>query len=940
MVNKYIEIVGANEHNLKNINLKIPRDKLVVITGLSGSGKSTLAFDTIYAEGQRRYIESLSTYARQFLGQMSKPKVEKIIGLSPAIAIEQATISKNPRSTVGTTTEIYDYLRVLFARVGTQRCYKCGEKISGMSIDKIIDNVFKIPEETKIEILAPVVSGKKGEFKDLLDDLLNQGFTKVYIDGKLVSLYDKIKLKKNFKHNISVVVDRLKLKQSAKSRIVDSVEVALNLAKGLFLLKINDADEKLFSEKSICVDCGISFPPLEPRSFSFNNPNGACPACKGLGSKLEFDAELMVPDDTRSLRDGAVVFFKNQETFSFLELENLAQEYNFSLDMPFKHLPDTIKEIIFYGTKGKKFKKKYNMKNVSIEVLRDWEGLIPRIKRRYLQTSSQNMREWYESFMSSNKCQECSGQRLRKESVSVTLDTDDDTKGANIIDIIRMSIGDAFNYFKKLKFPKNKQKIVLPVIKEISNRLTFLSDVGLDYLTLERESKTLSGGESQRIRLASQLGSQLMGVLYVLDEPSIGLHQRDNEKLLNTLRNLQSIGNTVIVVEHDEATIRAADFIVDLGPGAGETGGNVIVAGDIKSVLKTKNSLTAQYLRGEEFIETPDKRKSAKQFISIIGAKENNLKNIDVNIPLGLFSVVTGVSGSGKSSLIYDVFYKAMQKILHKNSTIKPGEHKSILNANLINKIINIDQSPIGRTPRSNPATYTNVFNFIRDVFAKTKEARVRGYKPGRFSFNVKGGRCEECQGAGNKLIEMHFLPDVYVTCEVCEGKRFNNETLNVKYKGKNIYDVLLMSVLEAYEHFNKIPAIKKRLQLLIDVGLGYIKLGQPSTTLSGGEAQRVKLSTELARVDTGNTLYLLDEPTTGLHFADVKKLIEVLKRLIKKGNTVVVIEHNLDVIKVADWIVDLGPEGGINGGNVVFNGPLLDIFNTKESYTAKFIKL
>lgn len=935
----YIEITGACEHNLKNINLKIPRDKLIVITGLSGSGKSTLAFDTIYAEGQRRYIESLSTYARQFLGQLNKPKVERITGLSPAIAIEQAAISKNPRSTVGTITEIYDYLRVLFARAGTQRCYKCGNKISSFTIDQIVDEIFKIPDDTKIEILAPVARSKKGEFKDLFEMLQLKGFTKVKVDGKDESLYEPPVLSKTIKHNISVIVDRLRIKQESKSRIANSIEIALDLANGIFLLNIDDKEEKLFSEQSICLECGISYPPLEPRSFSFNNPYGACPSCKGLGSKLELDIDLLIPDKNLTLRQGAIKFLKNLESYSFWEIESLAEEFGFSVDIPFKDMDEQAKDILLNGSKGEKYRKKYTGKNMSFEMTTEWEGLIPKIQRRYLQTSSQGAREYYESFMSAIKCSDCCGTRLKKESAAVTLDLTENEKGKNIIEITQMSIKDLKKYFNNIKFTGQKKLIFEPILKEINNRLNFLINVGLDYLTLEREARTLSGGESQRIRLATQLGSQLMGVLYVLDEPSIGLHQKDNEKLIKTLRDLQGLGNTVIVVEHDENTIRESDFIVDLGPGAGAAGGHIVAAGELSEILKSKESLTAKYLNGETFIEIPKQRLQPKSFIKIIGAAENNLKNIDVEIPVGIFTVVTGVSGSGKSSLIYEVFFKAMQNLIYKNTSIKPGKYREIQNYKLINKVINVDQSPIGRTPRSNPATYVGVFNYIREVFSKTKEAQYKGYKMGRFSFNVKGGRCEECQGAGVKLIEMHFLPDIYVTCEVCKGQRFNSETLSVKYKGKNIYEVLEMSVDEAFELFEKIPPVRRKLQLLKDVGLGYIKLGQPSTTLSGGEAQRIKLSTELSRVDTGNTLYLLDEPTTGLHFADVKKLIDVLKRLVQKGNTVIVIEHNLDVIKVADWIIDLGPEGGDSGGEILYSGILNGIVKCKKSYTAQFVK-
>ncbi|HOK40438.1 MAG TPA: excinuclease ABC subunit UvrA [bacterium] len=938
-MNSYIEIYNAYEHNLKNINIKIPRDKLIIITGLSGSGKSTLAFDTIYAEGQRRYIESLSSYARQFLGQMNKPKVEKITGLSPAIAIDQGAISKNPRSTVGTITEIYDYLRILFARVGTQRCYQCGEKITALPIDKIIEIIYKLPEETKLEILAPVVRSKKGEFKDLFEELIEKGFTRAKIDGEEVSLYDKPKLSKTIKHNISVIIDKLKLKKEARTRIVNSVEIALNIGQGLFILKINDKEEKLFSEKNICINCGISSQPLEPRIFSFNNPYGACPACKGLGYKLEFNIDLIIPDKSLSLREGAIKYLKNIDSFSFWEIDALAKEYNFSLDTPFKDLPEEIIDLILYGSGGKKFLSKYSGKNFLLEMEKEWEGIIPKLRRRYLQTTSQSMREWYESFMSATACNECKGMRLRKESIAVTLDTDENIKGKNIIEISRMSIKELSNYFKNINFTGEKKIIAEPIIKEINNRLKFLINVGLDYLTIEREARTLSGGEAQRIRLATQLGSQLMGVLYVLDEPSIGLHQKDNEKLIRTLKELKELGNTVIVVEHDENTIRAADFIIDLGPGAGANGGYVVASGTLNEILKSKESLTAKYLNGEHFIEIPEKKREPKEFLEIIGAAENNLKNINVKIPLGVLTVVTGVSGSGKSSLIYDVLYNAMLRLIYKNKTIRAGKYKEIRNYHLIDKVINIDQTPIGRTPRSNPATYTGVFNYIRDVFAQTKDAQYRGFKKSRFSFNVKGGRCEECQGAGVKLIEMHFLPDVFVTCEVCKGRRFNSETLEVKYKGKNIYDVLEMNVEEAYLLFEKIPPIKRKLQLLKDVGLDYIKLGQSATTLSGGEAQRIKLSTELSKTDTGRTLYLLDEPTTGLHFADTKKLIEVLQRLVDKGNTVIVIEHNLDVIKVADWIIDLGPEGGDEGGEVIFNGRVDDILKCSKSYTGQFLK-
>ncbi|HPP87157.1 MAG TPA: excinuclease ABC subunit UvrA [bacterium] len=942
---EYIEIKGAREHNLKNIDVKIPRNKLVVITGLSGSGKSTLAFDTIYAEGQRRYIESLSAYARQFLGQMTKPAVESITGLSPAISIEQKGISKNPRSTVGTITEINDYLRVLFARLGTIRCYKCGEKIQTASIDQILNDIFsRVRENEKFSILAPMVLDRKGEYQQLFEDLQKKGFVRVLVDEKEYLLEEEIKLKKNVKHRISVIVDRLIMKQTIKSRLAESIETALKLTNGLVEIAVVDKEKILYSEKLNCIKCGVSYKPLAPRNFSFNNPYGACPDCHGLGTRYLFDVDLIIPDKSKSIEDGAILIHNSANSMFRQELRSLAKHYNFDLTTPFEQLPENIKKIILYGSEGEKIIKEYKSERMDFKFSGKWEGVIPMLERRYKTTDSEAAREFYKQFMSEHKCESCGGARLRKESLAITLDDDTannkNAKGNNISEILDMSIIKAFEYFKKLKFSGERKKIAEQLIKEISARLKFLIDVGLGYLTLSRNAMSLSGGESQRIRLATQIGSGLVGVLYVLDEPSIGLHQRDNERLLNTLFKLRDLGNTVLVVEHDEDTIRNADYIIDLGPGAGRNGGEIVACGKIDDILKSQKSLTAQYLNKTKVIAVPKNRRkiNENEYIEIIGACENNLKNIDVKIPLNVFVCITGVSGSGKSTLINDILCNALYQYFYK-SKIKPGNHKAIKNIEKIDKIINITQEPIGRTPRSNPATYTGVFNDIRKLFAQTTEAKIRGYDIGRFSFNVKGGRCEACEGDGVIKIEMHFLSDVYIQCEVCGGKRYNSETLEVTYKDKNIYDVLNMTVNQAVEFFEKIPAIYHKLKVIQDVGLGYIKLGQSATTLSGGEAQRIKLAAELLKKSTGKTLYILDEPTTGLHFDDVNKLLNVLQRLVDAGNTVVVIEHNLDVIKSTDYIIDLGPEGGDNGGFVIAEGAPEELILNEKSYTAKYLK-
>ncbi|NYE57336.1 excinuclease ABC subunit UvrA [Carboxydothermus ferrireducens] len=932
-----IVIKGARVHNLKNIDLTLPRNKFIVITGLSGSGKSSLAFDTIYAEGQRRYVESLSAYARQFLGQMDKPDVDFIEGLSPAISIDQKTTSKNPRSTVGTVTEIHDYLRLLYARIGIPHCPVCGRVVEKQTIDQMVDRLLALPERTKLVIMAPIVRGRKGEFVKTLEDIRRQGFARVRVDGILYDLAEDIKLEKNKKHNIDVVVDRLVVKDGIKTRLYDSLETALKLTEGLAVVEVVDGEEITFSENFACPHCEISLPEISPRLFSFNNPFGACPECTGLGYKLEVDPDLVIPDKDLTLRQGAIAAWNagNIQAYYFQVLEALAKKYRFSLDVPVKELEPEILRIILYGLPGEKVRVRYynytNGNSYTFDA--NWEGVIPNLERRYRETQSEAVREEIEKFMTQRKCPSCQGARLKKEALAVTVG------GKNIHELGEMTVEKLLAFLENLELTEREFLIARQVLKEIKERLGFLNNVGLDYLTLNRSATTLSGGEAQRIRLATQIGSGLTGVLYVLDEPSIGLHPRDTKRLLDTLKRLRDLGNTLIVVEHDEETIREADFIVDMGPGAGEKGGQVVAAGTLEEVLKHPGSITAKYLRGEEKIPVPLFRRSGNgKTITIVGARENNLKNITVEIPLGKLVAVTGVSGSGKSTLINEILYKAVAGKFYKLKE-KPGAHDEILGLTYIDKIINIDQSPIGRTPRSNPATYTGVFNDIRELFAATPEARMRGYKPGRFSFNVKGGRCEACEGDGIIKIEMHFLPDVYVPCEVCKGARYNRETLEVRYKGKNIAEVLDMTVEEALEFFSAIPRIQRKLQTLYDVGLGYIRLGQPATTLSGGEAQRVKLATELSRRSTGKTLYILDEPTTGLHIADVHRLLDVLNRLVEAGNTVVVIEHNLDVIKTADWIIDLGPEGGDKGGQVIAEGTPEEVARNPASYTGKFLR-
>lgn len=936
MAQDKIVVRGAKEHNLKNIDVEIPRDKLVVLTGLSGSGKSSLAFDTIYAEGQRRYVESLSAYARQFLGQMEKPDVESIEGLSPAISIDQKTTSKNPRSTVGTVTEIYDYLRLLYARVGTPHCPKCGREISQQTVDQIVDKVMELEEKTRIQVLAPVVRGRKGEYVKLLEDIKKMGFVRVRVDGEIRDINEEIKLDKNKKHNIEIVVDRLIVKPGIEKRLADSIETALTHAEGIVLIDAVGEKELLFSQNFACIQCGISLEELTPRMFSFNSPYGACPKCDGLGINMEIDPDLVIPDKRKSLNDGAIEPWsgKQENGYYYQLLKAVADAYGFDMDTPVEELDDEFVEVLLYGS-NKKIKVKYKNRYGQVRVYETYfEGVVNNLERRYRETSSDYVRKSIEEFMSNKPCPLCKGARLRKESLAVTVG------GKSIYDVARMSIIEALKFFNELKLSRKKQMIARQILKEIKSRLTFLVDVGLDYLTLSRSAGTLSGGESQRIRLATQIGSQLMGVLYILDEPSIGLHQRDNARLLKTLKELRDLGNTLIVVEHDEETMYAADHIIDIGPGAGAHGGKVVVAGPIEKIKSCKESITGQYLSGRKQIPIPQRRRKPhkNRWLEIKGAREHNLKNIDVKIPVGTFTCVTGVSGSGKSTLINEILYKSMAAKLH-NSKVKPGKHDAIKGIEYFEKVIDIDQSPIGRTPRSNPATYTKVFDDIREIFSKTPDARMRGYKPGRFSFNVKGGRCEACKGDGIIKIEMHFLPDVYVPCEVCNGKRYNRETLEVKYKGKTIADVLDMTVEEALDFFKNIPKIKRKLNTMMDVGLGYIKLGQPSTTLSGGEAQRVKLATELSRKNNGKTLYILDEPTTGLHVADVHKLLKILDRLVDSGSTVVVIEHNLDVIKTADYIIDLGPEGGDKGGTIVTAGTPEEVAQVPESYTGQFLK-
>ena len=933
---QFIKIRGANENNLKNLDVDIPRNELVVLTGLSGSGKSSLAFDTIYAEGQRRYMESLSSYARQFLGQMEKPNVESIEGLSPAISIDQKSTNRNPRSTVGTVTEIYDYFRLLYARIGIPHCPKCGREIKKQTVDQMVDQIMKLPERTRIQLLAPVVRGRKGTHAKLLEQARKSGYVRVQIDGSLYELSEEIQLDKNKKHNIEIVVDRLIVKEGIEKRLTDSIETVLNLAEGRLMVDTMDGNIQNFSQSFACPDCGISIDEIEPRSFSFNNPFGACPSCFGLGYKMEFDVDLMIPDKSLSIQQGAITVLGWQSctdkgSFTRAILDALAKEHGFDLDTPFEEYPQKIRDILLYGTNGHQVKVYY--KGQRGEGVYDvaFEGLIKNVERRYRETGSDATKQEYETFMRITPCPACKGQRLKPEALAVTVGD------KNIYEVTSLSISSLQEFLNELKLTPTQEMIGEQVLKEIRSRVGFLVNVGLDYLTLSRATGTLSGGEAQRIRLATQIGSGLVGVAYILDEPSIGLHQRDNDKLLATLKHLRDLGNSLIVVEHDEDTMRAADCIVDIGPGAGEHGGKLVAIGTAEEIMKNPDSITGQYLSGKKKIPVPSERRKPTGFLIVRKAAENNLKNIDVKIPLGVMTCVTGVSGSGKSSLVNEILYKSLARKLNRARTI-PGKHKCIEGVEQLDKVINIDQSPIGRTPRSNPATYTGVFDQIRDLFAATSDAKARGYKKGRFSFNVKGGRCEACSGDGILKIEMHFLPDVYVPCEVCHGKRYNRETLEVKYKGKNIYDVLNMTVEEALEFFDHVPSIKRKIQTLYDVGLSYIKLGQPSTELSGGEAQRIKLATELSKRGTGKTIYILDEPTTGLHFADVHKLIEILRRLSEGGNTVVVIEHNLDVIKTADYIIDIGPEGGDKGGTVIASGTPEEVAANPASYTGRYV--
>ena len=934
---RFIRIRGANENNLKNLSVDIPRDQFVVLTGLSGSGKSSLAFDTIYAEGQRRYMESLSSYARQFLGQMEKPDVESIEGLPPAISIDQKSTNRNPRSTVGTVTEIYDYFRLLYARVGIPHCPKCGREIRKQTVDQMVDQIMTLPERQKIQLLAPVVRGRKGTHVKLLDQARRSGYVRVQIDGNLYELSEEIKLDKNIKHNIEIVVDRLIVKPGIEERLSDSIETVLDLADGLLVVDTMDGKLLNFSQSFSCPDCGISIDEIEPRSFSFNNPFGACPQCLGLGYKMEFDIDLMIPDKKRSINEGAIAVLgwqscTTQGSFSRAILDALAREYEFSLDTPFCEYPKKVQDILIHGTGGHSVKVYY--KGQRGEGVYDvaFPGLIRNVEQRYRETGSEAMKQEYESFMRITPCTTCKGQRLKKESLAVTV------ADKNIYEVTNMPVQKLQGFFRDLKLSKQQELIGRQILKEIRARVGFLAEVGLEYLSLGRATGTLSGGEAQRIRLATQIGSGLVGVAYILDEPSIGLHQRDNDKLLRALMRLRDLGNSLIVVEHDEDTMRAADCVIDIGPGAGEHGGQLVAMGTAEDLMKNEQSVTGAYLSGRLKIPVPEVRKEPTGFLHIKGAAENNLKHIDVDIPLGVMTCITGVSGSGKSSLINEILYKRLARDLNRARVI-PGKHDDILGIDQLDKVINIDQSPIGRTPRSNPATYTGVFDQIRDLFAATADAKAKGYKKGRFSFNVKGGRCEACSGDGIIKIEMHFLPDVYVPCEVCKGKRYNRETLEVKYKGKSIYDVLNMTVEEALTFFENVPSIRRKIETLYDVGLSYIRLGQPSTTLSGGEAQRIKLATELSKRSTGKTIYILDEPTTGLHFADVHKLIEILRRLSEGGNTVVVIEHNLDVIKTADHIIDIGPEGGDRGGTVIARGTPEEVAENPVSYTGKYVK-
>ncbi len=936
-MDKFIRIRGANEHNLKNLDIDIPRDKFVVLTGLSGSGKSSLAFDTIYAEGQRRYMESLSSYARQFLGQMEKPNVESIDGLSPAISIDQKSTNRNPRSTVGTVTEIYDYFRLLYARIGIPHCPKCGKEIKKQSVDQMVDQIMAMPERTKIQLLAPVVKGRKGEHVKVLEQAKKSGFVRVRIDGNLYELSEEIKLEKNIKHTIEIVVDRLVVKEGIERRLADSIETVLNLSDGLLVVDVIGGETLTLSSSYACPECGISMEEIEPRSFSFNNPFGACPECFGLGYKMEFDEDLMIPDKSLSIAEGAITVMGWQSctdpsSFTYALLKALSKEYSFDLTTPYEQLSPEIRDILIHGTNGREVKVYY--KGQRGEGVYDvaFEGLIKNVERRYRETGSEIMRQEYETFMRITPCKACGGQRLKKTSLAVTVGE------KNIAEVTSMSVLKLYDFLKELQLTEQQKLIGEQILKEIKARIGFLIDVGLDYLTLARATGSLSGGEAQRIRLATQIGSGLVGVAYILDEPSIGLHQRDNDKLLATLKRLRDLGNTLIVVEHDEDTMFAADYIVDIGPGAGEHGGRVVAAGTAQEIMACPDSITGAYLSGKLKIPVPETRRTPTGWLTVRGAAENNLKNIQVDFPLGVMTCVTGVSGSGKSSLVNEILYKTLARKLNRARTI-PGKYKEITGLEQLDKVIAIDQSPIGRTPRSNPATYTGVFDQIRDLFASTADAKSKGYKKGRFSFNVKGGRCEACSGDGIIKIEMHFLPDVYVPCEVCQGKRYNRETLDVKYKGKSIFDVLDMTVEEAMTFFENVPSVRRKIETLNDVGLSYIKLGQPSTTLSGGEAQRIKLATELSRRSTGKTIYILDEPTTGLHFADVHKLTEILQRLAEGGNTVVVIEHNLDVIKTADYIIDMGPEGGDRGGTVIAKGTPEEVAKQEISYTGQYLR-
>ena len=934
---EYIKIRGAHENNLKGINVDIPRNELVVLTGMSGSGKSSLAFDTIYAEGQRRYMESLSSYARQFLGQMEKPNVERIDGLSPAISIDQKSTNRNPRSTVGTVTEIYDYFRLLYARIGIPHCPKCGHVIAKQSVDQMVDQIMEMGEGTRIQLLAPVVKGRKGEHAKVLDRAKRSGYVRVRVDGSLYELTEEIKLDKNIKHNIEIVVDRLVVKPGIERRLTDSIENVLELAEGLMVVDVIGGEPVNFSQSFSCPDCGISISEVEPRSFSFNNPFGACPVCFGLGYKMEFDVDLMIPDKSVSINDGAITVMGWQSctdkgSFTHAILLALCKEYQFDLDTPFEQYPEKIQNVLLYGTGGKEVEVHYQGQRGRGVYPVAFEGLIKNVERKYRETASEIMKQEYETFMRITPCSECKGMRLKKESLAVTV------SDKNIYEVTSLSITDLYDFVENMKLTSQQQLIGKQVLKEIRARVGFLKDVGLEYLSLSRATASLSGGEAQRIRLATQIGSGLVGVCYILDEPSIGLHQRDNDKLLNTLKSLRDLGNTLVVVEHDEDTMLAADYIVDIGPGAGSHGGEVVACGTAEDIMNNPDSVTGQYLSGKIQIPVPKERRKPVGYLKVLGAQENNLKNINVEFPLGVFTCVTGVSGSGKSSLVNEILYKHLAKDLNRARCI-PGKHKGIEGIEQLDKVIDIDQSPIGRTPRSNPATYTGVFDQIRDLFASTPDAKAKGYSKGRFSFNVKGGRCEACGGDGIIKIEMHFLPDVYVPCEVCGGKRYNRETLDVKYKGKSIFDVLDMTVEEAMPFFENLPSIRRKIETLNDVGLSYVKLGQPSTTLSGGEAQRIKLATELSRRSTGKTIYILDEPTTGLHFADVHKLVEILHRLADGGNTVVVIEHNLDVIKTADYIIDIGPEGGDRGGTVIAQGTPEQVAENPASYTGKYVK-